>query len=102
LPQPEECPPELETDCLNLKNALHSDEWDAAPKGMLIREIKIFLRSSFNTAIPMFAPRTCNAIAHRLAQFGVELENVSSVCWLEDFPAFVTDLVASDISLSSC
>jgi hypothetical protein len=92
---------ELETDCLNLKNALRSNEWDASPKGMLIREIKFFLHSSFNTVIPMFAPRSCNAVAHRLAQFGVALENDSCVLWLENFSAFVTDLVASDISLSS-
>jgi hypothetical protein len=92
---------ELETDCLNLKNALRSDEWDAAPKGMLIGEINFFLRSPFNSAIPLFAPRSCNAVAHRLAQFGVELQNGSSTCWLENFPAFVTDLVASDVSLSS-
>jgi hypothetical protein len=38
---------ELEIDCLNLKNALHSDEWDAAPEGMLFREILFTLFFQF-------------------------------------------------------
>jgi hypothetical protein len=92
---------ELESDCLNLKNALLSDEWGATPEGMLFREIKFFLLSSFNTVIPLFAPRSCNGVAHRLAQVRAELDNDSGVFWLENFPAFVTELVASDISLCS-
>jgi hypothetical protein len=68
---------------------------------MMIREIKFFLRYSFHSTISMFAPQSCNAVAHRLVQFEVELENDSSVCCLGNFPAFITDLVASDISLSS-
>jgi hypothetical protein len=49
----------------------------------------------------MFAPRSCNAIVHRIAQFGVvALEDEACVLWLENFLAFVTDLVASDISLT--
>jgi hypothetical protein len=57
---------ELEIDCLNMKNTLRSDEWDAALKECLF-EISFFLRSSFNTVILMFAPRASNAVAHRLA-----------------------------------
>jgi hypothetical protein len=34
---------ELETDCLNLKNAIQSGEWDQIPKGMIIRELRFFI-----------------------------------------------------------
>jgi hypothetical protein len=60
---------------------------------------RFFLLCFFNSVIPMFATRSCNEVAHRLAQFGAALQNVLGVFWLENFLAIVTDSVASDLEL---
>jgi hypothetical protein len=90
---------EVETDCQTLKNALQSTEWDAAPEGMIFRELKFFIGASFNDVLLLFAPRSCNAVAHRLAQEGIALDPGSSMFWLVSFPTLVTELVARDLSL---
>jgi hypothetical protein len=91
---------ELETDYLNLKNAIQSSEWDQAPEGMLISELRFFICSSFNVVSLFHVPRSCNVAAYSLAQEGAALNPGSRLVWLENFPAFVSDLVANDLSLS--
>jgi hypothetical protein len=67
---------EMETDCLNLKNAIPFSDWDATPEGMLIRELRFFISSSYNNIILLHMSRSCNTVAHRLAHEGVVLDSV--------------------------
>jgi hypothetical protein len=64
---------EVETDCQTPKNALQSTNWDAAPEGMIFRELKFFIRTSFNDVLLLCAPHSCNSVAHTLAQEGIAL-----------------------------
>jgi hypothetical protein len=83
---------ELETGCLNLKIAIQSREWDQAPEGMLIREIRFFISSSFNNVSLLHVSRSCNVVAHSVAHEGATLNSGSRLVWLENFPAFVNEL----------
>jgi hypothetical protein len=88
---------EMETDCLNLKNAIPFSDWDTTPEGMLIRELRFFIFSSYNNIILLHMSRSCNTVAHRLAHEGVVLDSVSRVVWL---PVSANEIVASDLTLS--
>jgi ribonuclease HI len=91
---------EVETDCLQLKQALLTRDLDAAREGIIFREIKFLIRSSFNEVHVLFAP-ACNQVAHRLASECVRLENDNKCVWQESIPDFVTDLLANDLSVVS-
>jgi hypothetical protein len=80
---------EVETDCQTLKNALQSTNWDAAPGRIIFRELKFFIRTSFNDVLLLYAPRSSNSVAHTLAQEGITLDPGSSMFWLVRFLAFV-------------
>jgi hypothetical protein len=84
---------ELEIGCLNLNNVIQSCEWDQAPEGMLIRELRFFISTWFNVVSLLHVPRSCNVVAHSLAQEGAALNSGTRLVWLENFPAFVNDLV---------
>jgi len=60
----------LESDSLILVRALQSDLYDRARGGMLFREAKYIMAMNFNTVIAVHTPRSCNVVAHTLAQFG--------------------------------
>jgi hypothetical protein len=92
---------EVEMDCQNLRNALLSSDWDAAHEGTIFRELKFLIAVFFNDVIVKCSPRSCNLVAHKLAQEGAGLESGSCNVWLENFPVFVTDLVTSEVSLVS-
>jgi hypothetical protein len=76
----------VETNCQTLKNAFQSTEWDEAPEGMIFREPKFFIGASFNDVLLLFAPRSCNAVAHRLAQEGIALDPGSEYVLAGEFP----------------
>jgi hypothetical protein len=45
-----------------------------------------------------FCRRSCNKVAHAIAQHGRELD-AQNLLWLVDAPAFVSGLVASDFAM---
>jgi hypothetical protein len=90
---------ELETDCKNLRDALCSDVWDLDHDGVLLREIKFLIASSFNTVKVMYAPRSCNSIAHKLAADRAMSEHDSPSVWVTNLLSFVTDLVTNELML---
>jgi hypothetical protein len=45
-----------------------------------------------------FYRRSCNKVAHAIAKHGRDL-GVQNLLWLEDVPAFVSGLVASDLAM---
>ena len=57
----------LESDCKNLINALQSKSHDLALIGVCI--------SSFESFSFQFAPRSCNEVAHLLAQHGLHVDS---------------------------
>jgi len=59
------------------------------------------MASSFNYVSLLHVSRSCNVVAHKLAQVGIGFDQDVSLVWLENYPAYVTDLVASDLSLST-
>jgi hypothetical protein len=63
---------------------------------MLIRELRFFISTWFNVVSLLHVPLSCNVVAHSLAQEGAALNSGTRLIWLENFPAFVNDLVASD------
>jgi hypothetical protein len=90
----------LETNCKIQRDALFSYGWDAGHDGILLREIKFLIVSSFNVVKVMCAPRSCNNVAHKLADNGVVTVHGSPSVWVTSLPNFVTDLVTSELMLS--
>ena len=60
----------LETDALNLKQAITSSDFDWSHLGTLFREIKFQLDVSFDSFNISVCPRACNVVAHNLAARG--------------------------------
>jgi ribonuclease HI len=85
----------FESDCQTLVKALNSSSHELAEIGILLREARSICHSAFEAFEFNFCPRTCNRVAHELAQSGFRSE-VECVGWAENSPSFVTDLLASD------
>jgi ribonuclease HI len=60
----------VETDSQILVKALRSDEMDRAPSGVLLREAKFIMATLFSSVEVLHVPRSCNSVAHGLAQVG--------------------------------
>jgi hypothetical protein len=88
----------FESDSLNLVNALKTGDYDMADIGVLFREARSLCTLAFDAFDFTFCRRSCNKAAHAIAQHGKELGAMNSV-WLEDAPAFVSMLVASDLAM---
>jgi hypothetical protein len=88
---------ELETDSTNLVKALNSSEFDLAPEGVLFREMRIYLRSNFNSFVVKFMSRTCNKAAHCLAAVGSD-QDESRLLWPDSVPDAVIVVVASELA----
>jgi hypothetical protein len=88
----------FESDSLNLVNALNSGDHDLADIGILYREARSLCYQAFDAFEFSFCRRNCNTAAHAIAQFGRGADALNSF-WLEDAPAFVSGLVASDLAL---
>ena len=63
----------FETDCINLKTAMNTTDYDLGPLGILISDIRHRLRFNFIDARVVYAPRGCNKPAHVFSRFG---------CWI--------------------
>jgi hypothetical protein len=62
-----------------------------------LREARSLCVLAFDAFDFRFFRRSCNKAAHAIAQHGRDL-GVQNLLWLDDEPAFVTGLVASDLA----
>ena len=88
----------FESDCQTLVYALQSRSHDLAPIGVLLKEVRSICIGSFESYSFQFVPRTCNAVAHLLAQHGLRSDS-TCVGWEDDAPSFIVDLVASECAV---
>jgi ribonuclease HI len=88
----------FESDSLNLVNALKSGDADLSDIGVLYREARSLCVLAFDAFDFRFCRRSCNKTAHAIAQHGRDV-GVQNLLWLEDAPAFVSVLVASDLAM---
>jgi hypothetical protein len=49
---------------------MRSTEFDRAHKGIVYRDLRLFMNLSFNSFEFSHVPRTCNKLAHELAAYG--------------------------------
>jgi hypothetical protein len=88
----------FESDSLSLVNTLKSGDADLSDIGVLYREAISLCVLAFDAFDFRFCRRSCNKAAHAIAQHGRDL-GVQNLLWLDDEPAFVTGLVASDLAM---
>lgn len=88
----------FEIDCLVLMQTLLSDEYDLSTLGTLFKEVKFLLHVGLSDVSIIHCKRECNVAAHTLAAQGVCMEAGCSENWLGQFPKFVSDAVAGDMS----
>jgi ribonuclease HI len=83
----------LETDCLEAVSKLQKKELGRSVHGPLVEEIKTLLLE-FSDFTVSFVRRSCNEVAHSLAQVGCG----NNLCntWLEFPPGCIVNLLASD------
>jgi hypothetical protein len=84
-------------DSQTLVLALQTGKYDLSPIGVLLKEVRSICIGSLESFEFMFVSRTCNSVAHSLAQFGLRAES-SCTGWEEEAPDFVSALIASDIA----
>ncbi|RLN22972.1 hypothetical protein C2845_PM07G12480 [Panicum miliaceum] len=85
----------FETDSLILKQAMEDDSYWLAPAGGAIYELKQLIQGSFSSFDFVFAPRSCNKVAHALAALGCSCSHESVLSW-DGVPSCTADAVASD------
>ena len=71
---------------------------DLSANGTLITEIRFFASCNFTYAGFLFCPRACNKVADALPAYGADAGLVSPAFWPDQAPAFVHNLVASDVA----
>ncbi|KAM3209402.1 hypothetical protein ACQJBY_063846 [Aegilops geniculata] len=89
----------LETDAAVLKQAITSDLYDYSSLGVMFKEIRAVMQSSFQSCKVETCPRACNISAHCLAAHGVTMERRSYQIWLDPLPRDVKNRVAGESSL---
>jgi ribonuclease HI len=87
---------QLETDSVNLKTALISDEFDRGVGGWLFMEARDVLVSDFMLDNVLHCNRSCNMVAHALAHSGLNMLEDQPMLWFDSFPDYVTSLLARD------
>ncbi|RLM74668.1 hypothetical protein C2845_PM15G01950 [Panicum miliaceum] len=83
----------LDTDSQILVEALKTDAYDRAQDGMLFQEAKYIMAMNFSSMVIAFLPRSCNSLAHDLAQFGRNRDPDDPDIWEHPLPNFVNVLV---------
>jgi hypothetical protein len=73
-----------------------SDEFDRAENGVLFKEIKLLLHSSFRSFSVKHCPRACNKVANALVLFGSKLVHQPIATWQGDVHSFARMFVASN------
>ena len=84
---------EFENDCQKVINLINSEEVHLSEHGMIAADIKLF--SGGRDFLFIFAPRTCNKVAHELAHFALSI--VDEENWDSLFPDWLFVLVGNDI-----
>ena len=85
----------LETDAINVVNALGGSCFDRSSLGMMFREIRANMLYDFSVCSISHCPRVCNSVAHTLATMGLNCE--SPLIWMGDVPEHVAVMVSSDL-----
>jgi hypothetical protein len=88
----------VETDSMVLKQAVTTDAYDLSQLGALFGDIKFQLRAGLSDVSVTHCKCLCNQAAHSLAVLGTGMYAGSCEVWLGQFPNFVTDCVAGDLS----
>ncbi|XP_062028992.1 uncharacterized protein LOC133744998 [Rosa rugosa] len=83
----------IESDCLEATLDIGNQRYDLIDYSAIIDDIRMTLASFLGVQI-CFAPRTCNAVAHRLASIAFD-ENYTSV-WIDKVPECILDVLQSD------
>lgn len=83
----------VETDSIMQKQAVTSDAYDLSQLGVVFRDIKFQFRVGFMNVCVEHCPRMCNQAAH-----GTVMNVGTYEIWLGQFPIFVSDCVAGDLS----
>lgn len=87
---------EIETDSLSLQKALMNEEFDFSTSGWLVREARNLLLVDFEVLAICHCNRSCNAVAHELAQSSMSRDPDEPLRWLDPLPPFVQDLLIRD------
>ncbi|VAI32776.1 unnamed protein product [Triticum turgidum subsp. durum] len=91
----------IETDSTMLASALLSNELDTARIGVLFREAKFLLFTSFIEFKVHVCKRVCNSVAHLLATHGVHMSEGGTMYWHDVVPGIVSSVVAIDLAASA-
>ncbi|KAE8803593.1 hypothetical protein D1007_20544 [Hordeum vulgare] len=86
----------LESDCQVLVKALHTDEYERAMVGALLRETRSLCHANFESFKFCFCSRDCNKAAHELAAYSFRVGAVD-LSWIDQAPDFISAMVASDM-----
>lgn len=87
---------QLETDSANLRRALVYGEYDRAPGGCMISEIRELLFLDFHVLSIQHCNRSCNVCAHELARSSLLRDPDQPCVWHDPVPEFVTACLAHD------
>lgn len=88
----------MESDALQLLQAIKTSKYHLSPNGVLFREIKAFVSLNFSSFQIEHCPRACNNVADALALFGSKMGQVPPAVWLGAVPTFAQVFVASDLA----
>ena len=88
----------LETDSLQLVQAIKGNDQDLARNGAIFREIKFQLYLNYPDFRISYCPRACNRVADAMAAHGAKLGRSPHASWMGCVPSFASVLVASDIA----
>jgi ribonuclease HI len=89
---------QLEMDATELKKAVTTQDYDLSQIGPLFKEIKSLLGLAYDDVKLLVCKRTCNNVAHVLANQGAMLEDSNQNVWIAELPHFVTELCAGELA----
>jgi hypothetical protein len=101
-PWPQPVPPSLrlwlEGDCLEVAQAINSEEVAWGQYGPLINESKQFLEQLQNWKL-VHVPRTCNVVAHKLARLALMYSD--ELIWHGETPSCISGDITAEAGLLS-
>lgn len=88
----------METDAMQLVQAIKTAKYDLSPNGVIFREIKAFVSLNFSSFQIEHCPRAYNNVADALALFGLKMGQVPPAVWPGIVPTFAQVFVASGLA----
>lgn len=88
----------LESDSSTLVHALKSTDYGKSVLGVLVGEARSLCILNFDSFHFSFSGRTCNNVAHELANLGTNSESYNSF-WKATVPNFIVNLLANDLAV---